>query len=419
MTQALFRNARIWTPPDTGQPARGPLQARVLSWDRGCLLVRDGRIRAVGGERDVTRGLHPEEVEQEIDCQGRCMMPGFIDAHTHLCFLSPREKEFQARLEGADYLQILEAGGGILSSVESVRSASEEELFARTRSRALSALRAGTTTMEIKSGYGLALEPELKQLRVIRRVSREAPVTVVPTFLGAHAVPPEYRGRGDDYVDEIVNRMIPAVSAAGLARFCDVFCEDGVFSPGQGRRILEAARAAGMGIRLHADEMKDTGGAALAASLRASCADHLLAAGDDGIAAMAAAGVVGVLLPATAYSMRRPFAPARKMIEAGLPVAIATDCNPGSSFTESMPFVFGLAVMLMGLSVAEALTACTLNGAYALGLAGDAGSLTAGKRADLVLLEGETPSILAFHAGVSPVVDVFAAGEKVASKELA
>jgi len=414
----LFRNADIWTPEDTGTPACGPGQARLSRWERGCLLSRDGRIQAVGDEQAVTRGLRPREVEQEVDCGGRCMVPGFVDAHTHLCFLSPREKEFQARLSGADYLQILNAGGGILSSVQSVRSASEEELFARTRARALSALRMGTTTMEIKSGYGLALEPELKQLRVIARVSRETPLTVVPTFLGAHAVPPEYTGRAEAYVETIVTEMIPAVSRAGAARFCDVFCEEGVFSTGQSRRILEAARAAGMGIRLHADEMHDTGGAELAASLHASCADHLLAARDSGIAAMARAGVIGVLLPATAYTMRRPFAAPRTMIDKGLAVAIATDCNPGSSFTESMPFVFGLAVLQMGLSVPEALTAATLNAAYSLGLGREAGSLTQGKKADLLLLEGETPAILAFHAGVSPVAEVFAAGRSVAAKEM-
>ena len=414
----LFRNAGIWTPEDTGTPARGAGQARVFRWNRGCLLCDDGRIKAVGDEQTVTRGLHSGEIQQEVDCAGKCMVPGFVDAHTHLCFVSPREKEFQARLSGADYLQILKDGGGILSSVASVRSVSEEDLFHRTRARALLALRMGTTTMEIKSGYGLALEPEMKQLRVIARVSRDTPLTVVPTFLGAHAVPPEYTGRAESYVDAIVTEMIPAVSRAGAARFCDVFCEEGVFSTSQSRTILEAARAAGMGIRLHADEMHDSGGAELAASLRASCADHLLAAGDSGIAAMAGAGVIGVLLPATACSMRRPFAPARKMIDRGLAVAIATDCNPGTSFTESMPFVFCLAVLQMGLSVPEALTAATLNGAYALGLGYDTGSLTPGKRADFLLLEGETPSILAFHAGVSPVAEVFAAGRNVAAKEM-
>ena len=384
---------------------------------RGALLCRDGRIEAVGPEQVILQGLRSGTVREEIDCGGRCLVPGFVDAHTHLCFRAPREREFQARLEGADYLEILNAGGGILSSVQAVRSASEEELFESTRARALSALRLGTTTMEIKSGYGLSTDAELKQLRVIARVGRETPLSVLPTFLGAHAVPPEHRGETDRYVGIIVSEMIPAVSSAGLARSCDVFCEEGVFSIAQSRRILEAARRGGLGIRLHADEMRDTGGAALAASLHALSADHLLAASDEGIAAMAAAGVVGVLLPSTAYSMRKPYARARRMIGLGLPVAVATDCNPGSSFTESMPFVFGLAVLQMGLSVSEALTASTLNAAYALGLQREAGSLSPGKRADLLLLEGETPAILAFHAGVSPVIQVYAAGQRVSGKE--
>jgi len=338
------------------------------------------------------------------------MIPGFVDPHTHLCFRAPREREFLSRLAGADYLSILRSGGGILSSVESVRACPEEELYTATRDRALSALRHGTTTIEIKSGYGLALEPELKQLRVIRRVGRETPLTVIPTFLPAHAVPPEYAGRGDAYVELIVDGMIPRVAAEGLARYCDVFCEEGVFSPAQARRVLEAARAAGLGCRLHADELHDTGGAGLAAALAAASADHLLAASDEGLAAMAAAGVTAVLLPVTAFSMRKPFARGRAMVAAGVPVAVATDCNPGSSCVESMGFAFGLSVMGMGLSVDETLTACTLNAAYALGLGDRVGSLTPGKAADLLLLDGETPGILAFRTGISAVAEVYKAG---------
>jgi imidazolonepropionase len=341
------------------------------------------------------------------------MTPGFVDPHTHLCFVRPREREFLARLEGAEYLDILKAGGGILSSVDSVRGASDEELFIATRDRALSALRLGTTTVEIKSGYGLSTEAELRQLRLIDRVGRETPLSVVPTFLGAHAVPVELGGRTDEYVDMVAREMIPAVARQGCARFCDVFCEQGVFSVGQARRILEAARGAGIGLKVHADELHDTGGAGLAASLRAASADHLLAASDQGLRAMTAAGVVAVLLPSTAYSMRKPYARARAMIDMGLPVAIATDCNPGSSCTESMPFAFGLAVLQMRLSVAEALTAATLNAAHAIGLGAETGSLTPGKAADFVLLDGETPAILAFKAGISPVAEVYKAGIRV------
>jgi imidazolonepropionase len=411
----LFRNARIHTPVDGGRPAAGPAQGRTASWDGGALLCDDGVILGAGEEAAVLGGLDAAARRgmEEIDCGGRCMIPGFVDPHTHLCFRVPREREFLMRLHGADYLSILRSGGGILSSVESVRACPEEELFSATRDRALSALRAGTTAMEIKSGYGLALEPELKQLRAIRRVGRETPLTVVPTFMPAHAVPPEYAGRADAYVELIVTRMIPRVAAEGLARYCDVFCEQGVFSPEQARRILEAARAAGLGCRMHADELHDSGGALLAARVRAASADHLLAASDEGIAAMAAAGVVAVLLPVTAFSMRKPYARARAMVEAGLPVAVATDCNPGSSCVESMGFAFGLSVVQMGLSVEEALTACTLNAAHAIGLGAAAGSITPGKAADLLLLDGETPGILAFRTGLSAVAEVYKAGKRV------
>jgi imidazolonepropionase len=404
----LFRNARIFTPVDPGRPLSGKEQGSVASFEPGALVCRGGRIAWVGHQRDIPGALSAEA--EDVDCEGRCLIPGFVDPHTHMCFARTREAEFQRRLEGAEYLDILREGGGILSSVAAVRAATEDELFEATRARALSALRFGTTTLEIKSGYGLSTDAELKQLRVIARVGRETPLDVVPTFMGAHAIPAEHAQAPDRYVDLLVREMIPAVARAGLARFCDVFCERGVFSVEQARRILEAAAAAGMKLKVHADEVHDTGGAGLAASLGAISAEHLLASSRANVVAMAAAGVVGVLLPATAYSLRKPYAPARDMIGLGLPLAIATDCNPGSSFTESMPFIFGLAVMAMGMSVAEALVASTLNAAYAVGRGAEAGSLDRGKRADFLLLDGETPGILAYHAGVSPVVEVYKAG---------
>lgn len=408
MAVALFRNARIFTPLDTGRASAGPAQGSLARWEKGAMLCRDGRIVTVGDEAAVMAAIGAagrREVEEEVDCGGRCMIPGFVDAHTHLCYIEPREKEFLARLDGADYLEILRAGGGILSSVASVRAASEEALYQATRARALSALSSGTTTVEIKSGYGLSMDGELKQLRVIGRVGRETPLTVVPTLLAAHAVPPELSGRTDEYVTVVID-IVRAAADAAQARFCDVFCETGVFSPSQSRQVLEAAAAAGLGLRLHADELSDSGGAALAAALRAVSADHLLAVSDEGLRAMAAAGVIATVLPITAFSMRKRYARVRAMVEAGVPVAVATDCNPGSSCVESMPFAFGLSVVQMGLTVAEALTASTLNGAYALGLGSTTGSLTAGKAADFLLLDGETPGILAFRTGISPVVEV-------------
>ena len=418
MPLALFRNARIVTPVDNGRPSAGPAQGAVSRWEMGALVCREGRIITVGDEASVLGGLGPggrRDIEEDHDCGGRCMIPGFVDSHTHLCFVAVREREFLARLEGADYLSILRDGGGILSSVQSVRAASEEVLFEATRARALSALQQGTTTVEIKSGYGLSMEAELKQLRVIRRVGRETPLTVVPTLLAAHAVPPELRQQPDEYV-EIVIGIARAAASAGLARYCDVFCEPGVFSIGQARAILQAASGAGLGLRMHADELSDSGGAALAAALHAASADHLLAAADAGLKAMAQAGVIAVLLPVTAFSMRKHYARARAMIDAGVAVAVATDCNPGSSCVESMPFAFGLAVQQMGLTVAEALTAATLNGAYALGLGAESGSLTPGKAADFLLLDGETPGILAFRAGMSPVSEVWKNGERVGQR---
>ncbi len=412
MITKLFRNAAIHTPVDIGTPKAGPEQGRLRVVDRGALLCRNGIIEAVGPEDEVLQGLHPQHLDLEVDLQGRCVIPGFVDPHTHLCFVAPREREFSMRLQGVEYLEILRQGGGILSTVRSVRETDEETLFLVTRQRAFAALRLGTTTMEIKSGYGLETATELKMLRIIQRLDRESPLDVVATFLGAHAVPEEYRDRPDAYVDLVIEEMIPQVAHQGIARFCDVFCEEGVFSLEQTRRILRAAQTAGLGAKLHADEVHDLGGAALAAELGAVSAEHLLAAREENLRAMARSGTIAVVLPATAYSLRKPFAKARTMMDLGVPVALATDANPGSSYTESMPFVFGLAVLMMGLSVEEALTAATLNAAYALETASRVGSLDVGKQADFLVLDGETPAIIAFHAGSNPVREVYKKGER-------
>lgn len=416
MIRKLFRNGRIFTPIDIGTPLAGDRQGRVTHLPRGAICVRGGVIEAIGDEQEVLGNLGPRQVNEEVDCLGHCIIPGFIDCHTHMCFARRREEEFVQRLKGSDYLDILRRGGGILSSVRAVRASSDQELLAMTRKHALSALRLGTTTLEIKSGYGLDTDSELRMLRVIGQLRHEVPQDVVATFLGAHAVPEEYAGNPDAYVDLVIHEMIPAVEREGLARFCDVFCEQGVFDTGQSRRILEAARRSGLGLKIHADEVHDLGGAALAADLRVTSAEHLLRSSEMNIRAMAQAGVTGVLLPATAYSMRKDYAPARRMVELGLPLAIATDCNPGTGYTESIPFVFGLSVLNMRLSVGEALVAATLNAAYAVGLADRVGSLEPGKNADFLLLDGDTPAILAYHAGVSPVVRVYKQGEMVHPK---
>ena len=413
MTITLFRNARIFTPRDEGSPAAGQAQGNVLCHHPGALVVKDGRIAAVGKEQTVLGGLVKEAVAAEVDCEDRCLVPGLVDPHTHMCFARLREAEFDMRINGIPYLDILQQGGGIHSSVRAVRDESESALFQATQTRVLTALELGTTTVEIKSGYGLDTATELKMLRVIDRVGRQTPMDVVPTFLGAHAIPPEYSDAPDDFVDLIVNEMLPAVQAQGIAKQCDVFCEEGVFTIEQSRRILTAARQHGMAVKLHADEIRDLGGAGLASDLKAVSADHLLAASDENIKKMARGGVIATLLPATAYSLRKPYARARAFIDQNVPVALATDCNPGSSYTESMSFVIGLAVLNMGLSPAEALTAATLNSAYALNQAQRTGSLEAGKNADFLLLDGESPSILAYHAGVSSVHHVYKRGDQI------
>lgn len=416
MIRKLFRNTKIFTPLDPGHALCGHEQSGSLaSWEKGALLVANGEIEAVGDEAEVLGALGSAELHQEVDCGGMCLIPGLVDPHTHMCFAGEREKEFAERLRGVPYLGILEKGGGILSTVRAVREATEDELFVQTLLRAQRALSHGTTTLEIKSGYGLDTEAELKMLRVIQRVLSESPLDVVPTFLGAHAFPEEYRETPERFVELLLDEMLPQVASQGIARFCDVFCEKGVFSVEQSRRILSKASSLGLGVKLHADEVHDTGGASLAAELGAISAEHLLAASDDGLRAMARSGVIAILLPATALSLRKPYARARDMMDMGVPVALATDCNPGSCYCESMPLVFALAVLAMGLSVEEAIVASTLNAAYSIGMAHRVGSLEVGKRADFVLLDGGSPAALAYRLGAaSCIVAVYKSGEKVA-----
>lgn len=413
MASKLFKAARIFTPPDLGRPLAGGEMGSLLCYDPGALLCRDGLIAAVGPQDEVLALSGAREADQVVDCRGAVMLPGLVDPHTHACFIEAREAEFGQRIGGVSYLDILAGGGGILNTVQSVRAAGEDELLAATLAHLNAAMRTGTTSMEIKSGYGLGLEHELKMLRVIGEAGRLCPLTVAPTFMGAHAVPPEYKDDPDSYVDAICREMIPRVARLDLARFCDVFCEKGVFGLEQTRRILDAAKAAGLAPKLHADEVHDLGGAALAAEVGAVSAEHLLAAGDEGIKAMAAAGVVAVLLPGTAFCLQKPYARARDMIAMGLAVALATDLNPGSCYMESMPLVMALAVLNMGMSPEEALCAATVNAAHACGLGQSAGCLAPGRMADLILTEGQGPAALAFHPGGVVVRAVYKLGERL------
>lgn len=415
MIRKLFRNARIFTPLDPGRPLSGKEQGKVTIFEKGAFLCRDGLIESLGFENDVLRYLGKEDVHQEVDLGGMCVIPGLVDSHTHICFVGHREGEFNQRLKGVPYLEILEKGGGILSTVRKVREASEERLFEETVKRIETALRLGTTCVEIKSGYGLDTENELKMLRVIERVDRTTSVDVVATFMGAHAVPWEYKEDPQAYVELLMEEMLPRVKEQGVAKFCDVFCESGVFSPDQTRGILTRASSMGFLCKIHADEVHDTGGAMLAAELGVTSAEHLLAASLVGLKAMAEKGTIAVLLPGTALSMRRPFARAREMISLGVPVALASDCNPGSCYLESMLMVFALGVLGMEMSVDEALVACTLNGAYAIGMGHTVGSLEPGKQGDFVVLKGDTPGVMAYRLGSPECVDsVYKRGERVA-----
>jgi imidazolonepropionase len=407
----LIYNLTEIATPEGSEPLRGTDQRRVRRLRGAEVLCREGRVAFVGGPGERRRLFGELPDAERLDGRGGTLIPGFVDPHTHLPWAGSREEEFAARLAGKTYQEIAAAGGGILSTVAATRQASEEDLAANARRRMDQMLAWGTTTAEAKSGYGLSRDDELKQLRAIRQAAESHPVDLVPTLLAAHEVPPEHRQDRRRYLDLICEEIVPAAAAAGLARFCDVFCEEGVFSAAESRRVLEAGARHGLAPRLHADEFADSGGAELAAELGALSADHLMAVSPAGIEALARSGVTAVLLPGTSFFlMKHRYAPARRLVEAGVPVALATDCNPGSSHTESMPMVVVLAVFELGLTIEESLTAATLNAACSLGLGDEIGSIEEGKRADLVLLDAPNLLHLVYHFGINPVAAVVKGG---------
>lgn len=402
---------------------RGPARPRVGAEMRelsaiadGAMLIRNGLIERVGVRSEIEPLIAPDcEV---IDAGNRVVMPGFVDAHTHPVFAGNRADEFEMRSAGATYQQIAAAGGGIRSTVRRTRAASEDELVEAGRRYAEWFLRSGTTTIEAKSGYGLSLADELKMLRAIRRLDDETPLRYVPTFLGAHEVPDEYRGRANDYVDLIVSEMLPQVAAEKLAEYCDVFCEKDVFDLQQTRRIAQAARLHGLKLRLHADQLSLSGGAQLAAELGAVTADHLEQTDAAGIAALRAANVQPILLPASVLMIgSRQYPNARAMIDAGLAVVLATDFNPGSSPVPSMLLVLTLASTQMRMTPAEAITAATINAAYSLDRGAQFGSLEPGKAADFVIHDCRDWRELAYFAGVEHPLAVYARGVRVAGHQ--
>jgi imidazolonepropionase len=402
----IYNLAEVATP--LGKTARGGAKQGDITRLGDCeVLCRKGTIAFVGRRDERERHFGALPHAERLDARRGTLVPGFVDAHTHLPWAGSRELEFAARLAGKTYQAIAAEGGGILSTVRSTRAAGETELVANTIRRMNHLLAWGTTTAEAKSGYGLSVDDELKQLRAIRQASQGHAVDLVPTLLAAHEVPPEHRRNRKRYVDLICNEIVPRAAAEGLARFCDVFCESGVFSPAESRRVLEAGAEHGLRPRLHADEFADSGGAELAAELGAMSADHLMAVSEAGIEALSLAQIIAVLLPGTSFFlMKTNYAPARRLIEAGVPIALGTDCNPGSSHTESMPMILLLAVLQLKLTIEEALTAATLNGACALGLGDEIGSVEVGKRADLVVLDVPNVFHLVYHFGVNHVAAV-------------
>jgi imidazolonepropionase len=401
-------------PPADGRPKCGSQMSELGLVADGALAACDGRVVAVGTTAQVRAQCRLGAGGMTLDATGCVVLPAFVDPHTHVLFHGTREWEFEERLRGKTYMEIAAAGGGIHSSVRMFREADDEEILAESLGRMDQMAAYGTGTVEIKTGYGLAPDQELRALRLIGELAARHRLRVIATYLGAHEIPREHAANPDAYVDLLVERMIPEAAQLGIARFCDVFCERGVFTVEQSRRILLAARRAGLVPKLHADEIEATGGAELAAEVGAVSADHLGQVSEEGMRRMAQAGTVAVLLPGTLFSLRASaYAPARRMIDLGVPLALATDCNPGSSMTESMPWIIALACREMGLTPAEAVTAATYNAAAALGLAGESGALAPGYRADVQVLRAPSYARLPYHVGHPDLRDLILDGRMV------
>ena len=399
MNNLVIYNARIITPiGNTAKKGKEMNDLHII--ERGRVKITDGIITYVG-EEEITVPTGYET----LDAKGRVLLPGFVDSHTHLVFGGFRPEEFMWRMRGDSYMSIMERGGGIVNTMKATREASHDELLKKAYKFIDIMSRMGVTTVEGKSGYGLDRDAEIKQLEVMRDINADPDrkVDIATTFLGAHALPPEYKGRHEEYIDFIIDEMLPLVKERNLAENCDIFCEKGVFTVEQSRRLLTAAQAMGFGAKIHADEIVTFGGSELSGEIKALSADHLLHASDEGIRAMSENGVVATLLPLTAFTLREPFARGREMIDNDCAVALATDLNPGSCCSGSIPLTFALACIYMHLTVEEAITAMTLNGAAAIGRAHKIGSIEVGKQGDLVLLDTDTHYTLPYYTGMNSV----------------
>ena len=412
MTTAIVNIGQLVTLSGSSRPRVGAQVRELAIIKDAAILIERDRITAVGPFSEFQSKVPPHAVV--IDAQGRCVTPGFVDAHTHLVFAGNRADEFEKRIDGATYQEIAAAGGGILRTVRLTRAATEDELLAAARRHRDWMMRSGTTTLEAKSGYGLDRETELRMLRVIQHLNAEGPARIIPTLLAAHTVPPEFAGRRAEYIRFVIEDLIPEVASASLARYCDAFCDDHAFTVDETRAVLTAARQHGLGLRVHAEQFRSGTGAALAAELGATTADHLETASDETLVQLREAGVQPILLPGSVFALgRTQYPPARRMIDLGLAIVLATDFNPGSSPVPSMPFMLSLGCIQMGLTPAEALTATTINAAYSLGLGQSLGSLEAGKQADFLIHEFGDYRELAYFIAAPARPRVFIAGREV------
>ncbi len=411
----IIKNAAEVVTPSGFKAKKGREMAELTVIHDGAVVMEKGLIAMVGRTSELPEHSDPKTFNT-IDARGKAVLPGFVDSHTHFIFGGYRAEEFSWRLNGMGYMDIMARGGGIVSTVSATREASLAELVDSGRKRLDSMLSFGVTTVEGKSGYGLDRDTEIRQLEAMAELERTHPVDIAKTFLGAHAVPLEYKGRTEEFLNFIQETVLEEVAEERLAEFCDIFCEKDVFSVDQSRRLLLRARELGLKLTLHADEIVQLGGTELAAELGAVSADHLLHASDQGIKDLADAGVVATLLPLTAFSLREPYARGRSMIDHNCAVALATDLNPGSCFSESIPLLFALATLYMGLAVEEAVTALTINGAAAIDRADTVGSLDVGKKGDVVILEFPSYRFIPYHIGVNTVEKVIKNGLLVFDK---
>ena len=393
-------------------PKSGTEMSNAGIINNGCVVIENELISAVGSTEEILKQYDAGNY-QIIDCTGKAVLPGFVDSHTHFVFGGYRQDEFALRLNGASYMDIQKSGGGIVSTVNSTREATLEELVETGKKRADSMLVFGVTTVEGKSGYGLDKDTEIKQLRVLKLINEEHPIDVVPTFLGAHSVPPEFKGKVNEFLDFLISEVLPVVKEEKLAKFVDVFCEKSVFDIEQSRRYLTKAKELGFKLKLHADEIVGIGGAELGVELKVVSTDHLLQISEKGIRELAESGVIATLLPATAFCLKEEYADARKMIDNGCAVALATDYNPGSGFTNSIPLVIALAAINMHMNVNEIVNALTINGACALDMQDKIGSIEKGKQADIIILEYPSIDFLTYHTGINIVNAVIKKGKVI------